>query len=180
MLHPVVFTSAAVFCDLKTPSLDIFSIAGIIKLPIFFGGGIKQCKHMVVLRDYPCYNALFGLVMTPVILVYHLILVPRSFPFSSRIGEEKKMDRPKTDARSFARTCGRAAFAWWLGLGWCSRPAALEGEASCDEDPTDAFAERFLDHKPNKPNKKTHVSSVQNSGWWFDIGDYTTELYGWL
>lgn len=106
MLHPVVFTSAAVFCDLKTPSLDIFSIAGIIKLPIF-----GRESHMVVLRDYPCCNSLFGLVMTPVILVYHLILVPRSFPFSSRIGEEKKMDRPKTDARSFARTCGRAAFA---------------------------------------------------------------------
>ena len=35
---------------------------GVIKLPIL--GGIKQCKYMVVLRDFPYNSALFGL--TPV------------------------------------------------------------------------------------------------------------------
>ena len=31
------------------------------KLPIL--GGIKQCKYMVVLRDFPYNSALFGLVI---------------------------------------------------------------------------------------------------------------------
>ena len=34
---------------------------GVIKLPIL--GGIKQYKSMVILRDFPYSNALFGLVI---------------------------------------------------------------------------------------------------------------------
>ena len=61
--------SADVFCDLKTPSLVL---QGSFNYPLFWGG-IKQCKHMAVLRDYPCYNTFFGLVMAPVITVLFTI-----------------------------------------------------------------------------------------------------------
>ncbi len=27
-------------------------------------------------------------------------------------------------------------------------------------------------------NERFHLSSVENPGWLFDIGDYTTQLYG--
>ena len=36
-------------------------MTGVIKLPIL--GGIKQYKCMVILRDFPYNNALFGLVI---------------------------------------------------------------------------------------------------------------------
>ena len=39
----------------------LLSKTGVVKLPIL--GGIKQYKRMVILREFPYNNALFGLVI---------------------------------------------------------------------------------------------------------------------
>ena len=51
ILTPVVF----VFCNFLVVS------TGVLKLPIL--GGIKQCKCMVIFRDFPYNSALFWLLM---------------------------------------------------------------------------------------------------------------------